>query len=88
MEGRIVKKSMMTGIAIALFSVAMGFSGQATAQSLGYCGPENQGQVKSQSFYYQNGKLKYYYEFTCDSGQWVNTLFWYCDTRGYCTNLS
>ena len=90
MEGNAVKNSVMMGVAIVLFSAIMGFSGQARAQfsPLGYCGPENEGEVKSRSFYYSNGMLKQYYEFTCYSGQWENTLFWSCDTRGYCTNLS
>jgi len=85
-----VKNSMMMGFAIVSLSVIMGFSGQARAQSfpLGYCGPENEGEVKSLSYYHSNGRLSQYYEFTCYSGRWENTAFWSCDRLGYCTNLS
>ncbi len=81
-----MKKSMMTAIVIALFSVVMGFSGQAAALPLGYCGPENQGEVKSYSIYYSNGSLKYYYEYACDSGWWRRISFSYCSPQGSCTD--
>lgn len=83
-----MKKSMMTGIAIALFSVAMGFSGQAAALPLGYCGPENQGEVKPYAIYYSNGRLQYYYEYACDSGRWERISFSYCNSLGSCTDYS
>jgi hypothetical protein len=41
-----MKKSTMTGIAAALLAVSMSISGPASAQSLGTCGPQNQGQFK------------------------------------------
>ena len=85
-----MKKSMMAGIAVALFSWAMSFSSQAAVTSplLGYCGPENEGEFKQLVYYYPNGWVKQYYEFTCDGNQWQNTAYWVCTQQGYCTNLS
>jgi len=83
-----MNKNVTIGLATAMLATAMSVSGPATAQALGTCGPANQGQVKTQSTYYPNGKLKHYYEFTCESSQWEMTAHWYCDTRGYCINLS
>lgn len=83
-----MKNSMMMGVAIALLSVTASFSSEAAVEPLGYCGPENEWQVQSRSYYHSNGMLKHYYEFTCISGRWENTLFWACNSSGYCTNLS
>jgi hypothetical protein len=85
-----MKNWIMAGIAVALLSGGMTFSSQAatTLPSLGYCGPENEGEWKQIAYYYPNGLLKQYYEFTCDGNQWQNTAYWVCTQQGYCTNLS
>ena len=83
-----MNKSMMTGVVAVMFAAAMSMSGSASAQALGACGPANQGQVKSFAYYYPNGRLRQYYEFTCYDNAWENTAFWSCDSQGYCVNLS
>ncbi len=83
-----MNKSMMTGVLAVVFAAAMSMSGSASAQGLGTCGPANQGEVKTISYYYPNGMLKQYYEFTCYGTAWEETAFWSCDSRGHCINLS
>lgn len=82
-----MNKSITIGLATALFAVGMSFSTPAHA-NLGTCGPANNGEVKTIAYYYPNGRLRQYYEFTCYDPNWEMTAFWECNTQGYCTNLS
>jgi len=83
-----MKVSVTMGLAAVLFAATMMVSRPAEAAPLGTCGPANNGQVKSFAYYYPNGMLKQYYEFTCFDPQWEMTAYWVCDTQGHCTNLS
>lgn len=82
-----MNKSIMIGLATAMFAVGMGFSTPAYA-NLGTCGPANEGEVKTIAYYYSNGRISRYYEYTCYQSNWEMTAFWHCDSRGYCINLS
>lgn len=83
-----MKTSLAFGLMAVLFSVGMTTGAPVSATTLGTCGPANDGEVKTIAYYYPNGKLKQYYEFTCFNPAWEMTAYWVCDSQGHCTNLS
>lgn len=83
-----MKTSTIAGLVAVTLGMGMTISGDANASTLGYCGPENQGQTKEIVYYHSNGKVSQYWQFTCNGGQWEESAHWVCDSRGQCTNLS
>jgi hypothetical protein len=75
-------KTLFTGVATALFAVAMGFGGNAAAASpypATPCTAENDGQIATVSHW--NTSTGYWAQmFQCDFGSWQ--LVGYCDRSG------
>lgn len=83
-----MRTNIMAGLMAAALGVGMGFSGTAGASGLGTCGPQNQGQIQSITYYHANGMVSHYWEFYCNGSAWEAWTYLVCDNRGYCINLS